>query len=309
MLYTTPRGGKPESTTRDNYKQGEFFKYMTDFLINEVTTSNWPGTSYTSTGRQRYYEYYQEPLMKISEMFLKYDLNGMVKLVNKVKENTGKNAYGMLKAGMSIMGCVVNNFARSQSTYDTIGDFLVNVLNGAVSEDELNYVKNNKKAIIDLFLDILITDQKKANFTITGSVYGNPYAILEGHGPEYLLAWLQNRDSYYTDPPAENDYDDGYKAVTFSNIENTTINIFVGTDLNSSIVGDSSGNYTINKPATDAAEFRFLKLENPVSYELQFDEPYNYTIEVLSTSLDGTIYNSIGYHDKFSQGYPLYIRG
>ncbi len=301
MMYTTDRGGKPESTDRDNYKQGEFFKYMMDFLINDVTTSNWPGTNYTSTGRQRYYEYYQEPMMKLSEMFLRYDFNGIINLAKKVQENAGKNSFGLLKAGMSLMGCVINNQARSQSTYDNVGSFIASALEGAVSEDEVNYVKNNKKAVVDLFLDILITDQKKADFTISGSILGNPYAVLEGHGPEYLLAWLQNRDSYYTNPPAENDYDDGYKAITFSNIENTTINIYVGTDLNSSIVGDASGNYTINKPASDAAEFRFIKIASPVSYELQFDEPYNYTVEVLSTAVDGTVYNSIGYHDKFSQ--------
>ena len=301
IMYTKDRGGKPSSTVRDNYKQGEFFDYAMDFLVNEVMSCNWPGKSYTTTGRQRYYECYQEPIRRLAEMVLKLDTNGMKELVSKVKANAGKDTMALLRAAMSLMGCVSNNQPRTQDVYNNIGNFLVSVLDGAIATEDLNYIKSDKVKIVDLLLDILTTDQKRADFTIVGSVYGNGFAFLEGHGPEYLLAWLQNRDTYYTTPPVDNDYDDGYKAIVLSNIENTTINIFVGTDLNTSIVGDASGNYTINRIATNPADFRFIRVGSPQSYELQFSEPYDYVVEVMSTAADGTEYNTIGYHDKFAQ--------
>lgn len=301
LMYLTNRGDKPftpESKENDYFKQGEFCDYLMDFLARDVLNSNHPGTSFTSSGRQRYYDYYQELVMRVAEMFLKLDTNTFNEMIAKIKKNISTAGMALLSAGMSIMNVVTNNQPRTQSIYDNVGNLLVSALTGVIEDDDLQFIKNNKKVLVDLFFDILVTDNKVANMTVSGSISGNNFIFLEGHGPEYLLSWLQYKDSYYATPPVDTDYDDGYKSITLSNIENTTINIKVGNEVKGTIVADEHGDYVVTKDNDDIV-FRMLKLENPVSYELQVGMAYDYTIEIIPS--EDIKYNKFGYHEKFPQ--------
>lgn len=306
IMYLTDRGDQPftpESKESDFYKQGEFFDYAADFIARDVLNSNFPGTSYTSQGRQRYNDYFQETVTGISEIVLKLDKQGMQELTAKIKNNIANNNFALLRAGLAIMGCVTNDGERNETIYSSVADFAVTILTGAISNEDLQFVKEHKKVLVDLLLDILIADRKFADRTVSGSIYGNNFFLAEGHGHEYLLAWLKLKDSYYTTPPTDVDYDDGYKSITLSNIENTTINIYVGTEKKGYIIGDASGNYTVHKD-DDSVVFRMIKLLNPVSYELQIAQGYDYKIEIIP-SVD-TTYNSFGYHDKFDPDVTSY---
>ena len=299
LMYLTNRGDKPftpESNENDYFKQGEFCDYMMEFLAKDVLNSNHPGTSFTSSGRQRYYDYYQELVMRVAEMFLKLDTNTFNEMIAKIKNNITSAGMALLSAGMSIMNVVMNNQPRTQSIYDNVGNLLVSALTGVIEDDDLQFIKNNKKVLVDLFFDILVTDNKEAKMTVSGSIAGNNFVFLEGHGPEYLLSWLQYKDSYYTTPPVDTDYDDGYKSITLSNIENTTINIKVGNEVKGTIVADEHGDYVVTKDNDDIV-FRMLKLED--SYELQVGMAYDYTVEIIP-SVDIN-YNKFGYHEKFPQ--------
>lgn len=301
LMYLTNRGDKPftpESKENDYFKQGEFCDYLMDFLARDVLNSNYPGTSFTSSGRQRYYDYYQELVMRVAEMFLKLDTNTFNEMIAKIKKNVSTAGMALLSAGMSIMNVVMNNQPRTQTIYDNVGNFLVSALTDVIEDDDLQFIKNNKNVLVDLFFDILVTDNKVANMTVSGSISGNNFVFLEGHGPEYLLSWLQYKDSYYTTPPVDTDYDDGYKSITLSNIENTTINIYVGNEVKGTIVADEHGDYVVTKDNDDIV-FRMLKLENPVSYELQVGMAYDYTVEIIPS--EDIIYTKFGYHEKFPQ--------
>ena len=306
LMYLTNRGDKPftpESNENDYFKQGEFCDYMMEFLAEDVLNSEHPGTSFESSGRKRYYDYYQELVMRVAEMFLKLDTNTFNEMIAKIKNNITSAGMALLSAGMSIMNVVMNNQPRTDTVYDNVGNLLVNALTGVIEDDDLQFIKNNKKVLVDLFFDILVTDNKEAKMTVSGSIAGNNFVFLEGHGPEYLLSWLQYKDSYYTTPPVDTDYDDGYKSITLSNIENTIINIYVGDAVKGTIEADEHGDYVVTKDNDDIV-FRMIKLENPVSYELQVGLGYDYTVEIIPR--DNIVYKKFGYHEKFPQDSTSY---
>ncbi|MBR1453331.1 MAG: hypothetical protein IJ593_01620 [Lachnospiraceae bacterium] len=295
------------SSESSYYQTKEFMNaFVEDFVGQEMMNSNYPGINYASiTGRDRYYQKYQELLLWIAKKFL--GGGDYSTMISKIAENA-QNHIGEMFPILFILFAliytdspqdrthfVMNNPSEYNNVYDILEPIYEILLDGAVSTEDHDFLMNRHRDVTDFLLDLLITDYTShylTRQTALGSLYQNANKWAALHKEDWYLSWLQYEDDYYQTEPAETVNIDGNKSVVFTNLNDKVIKIY---NNDNNFIGeysiDSVGEVTFTS-GLDSEFVDIVKSYNPVGLELRMPSGLNYKAEVIATnsSLGNVVY-------------------
>ena len=300
------------SDEREYYQANEFVDGFMNGILKYTLECNFAGTDYgTITGRERYYQKYQDILLRLFKIF--YINSDSKTVMERIQQNAMSNLITIFSAVFILdklvycegmppdrTHCPLDETAEPENmqyfnVYERMEPVYQVLFNGAFSDNDYNFIMSRHRDLTDFLLDLLNADFRAPELpkkSALGTIANNTSLLASEHMASIYLSWLQTEDDYFDTAPSNTLKYDGIKTLTFTNLSDSKIEVY--NENNNKIceyIIDTSNTVTCND-IIDTEYVHVAKSYNPEGLELRLatDKNYKAIVTTNDKSLGQVVY-------------------